>query len=166
MPGYLDQYGAGEERRNKIITLSIVSAVLIAIVASLSWYLFKNHHQEGVVKAFLGDLRRGDDQSAYRDWGCTAERPCSGYSFDKFVEDWGPKNSPPDPAALALTESETCNTGVLLTVQVNADRVEKLWVDRGNDVISFAPFPICPHKTPFEIMIHRTLGRLRKPLLQ
>ncbi len=166
MPGYLDQYGAGEERRNRIVAVSIVTALIVVMVTALGWYLLKNHHQEGVVKTFLGDVRRGDYQGAYRDWGCTPKTPCSGYSMDKFLQDWGPKNSAPDPAILGLTESESCNTGVLLSVAVNRDRAEKLWVDRSSDAISFAPFPICPHKTPFEIMIHRTLGRLRKPLLQ
>jgi hypothetical protein len=58
---------------------------------------------------------------------------------------------------------------VLLTVAVNSTRTEKLWVDKGgtgNDGISFAPYPICPHKSPFAIMIHRTIGRLRYPLLR
>jgi hypothetical protein len=44
-----------------------------------------------------------------------------------------------------------------------------LWVDKNskqNDTINFAPYPICPHKSPFAIMIHRTVGRLRKPLLK
>lgn len=166
MPGYLDQYGAGEERRNRIIAISIVAVLAIASLTGLGWYLLKNHHQEGVVKAFVADLRKGDYQAAYRDWGCTPQMPCSGYAFDKFMQDWGPKDSPPDPAVLGLIESESCDTGVLLTVTVNRSREEKLWVDRSNDAISFAPYPICPHKTPFEIMIHRTLGRLRKPLLQ
>jgi hypothetical protein len=39
-------------------------------------------------------------------------------------------------------------------------------VDKTNDGISFAPYPICPHKSPFAIMIHRTIGRLRYPLLR
>jgi len=176
MPGYLDHYGAGEERRNRIILRSIVSAVIVCVVALLGWYLLKNHHQESVVKTFLDDVRRADYPAAYRDWGCTADKPCSGYSFDKFMEDWGGKGkavSAPDPGVLGLTDSESCNTGVLLTVAVNGARQEKLWVDRDTnegkklaDTINFAPYPICPHKSPFAIMLHRTVGRLRKPLLK
>jgi hypothetical protein len=173
MPGYLDQYGAGEERRNQIIVRSIVSVVVVFIVSLLGWYLLKNHHQESVVKTFLDAVRRGDYQTAYREWGCTPEKPCSGYSFDKFMEDWGGKGtavSAPDRQVLGITDSESCNTGVLLTVAVNASRQEKLWVDkdsaRQTDAINFAPYPICPHKSPFAIMIHRTVGRLRKPLLR
>jgi hypothetical protein len=168
MPGYLDQYGVGEEERNRLIIRSIVAVVVVVVVTALGWYLLKNHHQESVVKTFLGDVRRGDYQVAYRDWGCTSAKPCSDYTFDKFTEDWGKaaKDSAPDPAILGLTDSESCSTGVLLTVAVNATRQEKLWVDKSNDAISFAPYPICPHKSPFAIMIHRTIGRLRTPLLK
>jgi hypothetical protein len=168
MPGYLDQYGAGEEERNRIVIRSIVAVVVAVVLGSLSWYLLKNHHQEGVLKTFLGEVRRGDYQTAYRDWGCTAAKPCSGYTFDKFSEDWGSraKDGAPDAAVLGITDSESCGTGVLLTVAVNAARQEKLWVDKSDDAISFAPYPICPHKSPFAIMIHRTIGRLRKPLLK
>ncbi len=85
------------------------------------------------------------------------------------MSDWGAaakNNTPPDPGVIGITDSESCNTGVLLTVSVNNARTEKLWVDKGNDGISFAPYPICPHKSPFAIMIHRTIGRLRYPLLR
>jgi hypothetical protein len=175
MPGYLDQYGAGEEERNRIILRSIVSLVVLVIVVSLGWYLLRNHHQEGIVKTFLADVRRGDLQSAYRDWGCTGSTTCTVYSFQKFSGDWGSsaKDGAPDPAVLGITDSESCNNGVLLTVAVNSTRVEKLWVDKNapegktvSDEINFAPYPICPHKNPFAIMIHRTVGRLRKPLLK
>jgi hypothetical protein len=168
MPSYLDQYGAGEEQRNRLIIRSIIAVVTVVILSSLGWYLLKNHHQESVVKTFLAAVRSGDYQAAYRDWGCTPEKPCSGYAFDKFNGDWGRggRDAAPDPAILGITDSESCNTGVLLTVKVNATRQEKLWVDRRDDAISFAPYPICPHKSPFEIMIHRTIGKLRKPLLK
>ena len=165
MPGYLDQYGAGEEKRNRLIFTIFASVLGVAIVGSLGWYLFKNHHQESVVKAFVAALRRGDHHAAYQAWGCYPDKPCSAYSFDKFEEDWASKTSPPDPAVLGISDSESCQNGVLISVQVNRDREEKLWVEKGSDGISFAPYPICPHKSPFAIMIHRTVGALRKPLL-
>ncbi|MDP9053797.1 MAG: hypothetical protein M3N93_05770 [Acidobacteriota bacterium] len=172
MPGYLDNYGAGEERRNRVIFRSVAAAVVITVVASLSCYLLKNHHQESVVRSFLSALRDRDYQRAYRDWGCTAEKPCSGYAFEKFQSDWGPaaKGGAPDPSILRIADSESCSSGVLLTVEVNSGREEKLWVDKSkdksNDAIGFAPYPICPHKSPFAIMLHRTIGKLRKPLLR
>jgi hypothetical protein len=164
--GYLDSYGAGEERRNRIIIRSIVISLSIIVVSSFGWYLLKNHHQEALVKEFVQAVRRGDYQTAYRVWGCTPRSPCSGYDYDKFLGDWGSKGDAPDAKLVALTDSESCNNGVLLTVAVNKERTEKLWVQKGNDSISFAPYPICPHKNPWAIMLHRTIGKLRKPLLQ
>ena len=174
MPGYLDQYGAGEEQKESIIKRAVISVLVTAVVVGLGWYLLQDHHQEGVVKTFLQAVRQGDLQTAYRDWGCTTAKPCTGYGFDKFLIDWGPAKTgmpanddgPPDLAILSLTDSESCNNGVFLTVEVNSKRTEKLWVDKTSDEISFAPYPICPHRTPFQIMLHRTIGKLRKPLLK
>ncbi|MDQ1471649.1 MAG: hypothetical protein QOJ99_3129 [Bryobacterales bacterium] len=175
MPGYLDQYGAGEEQRNRIIIRTVVSTLTIVILGTLFWYLLRNHHQEGVVKNFLTAVRKGDYQGAYRAWGCSGPGACSGYTYDSFLSDWGPAakstsqpalDFKPDPSALGIIDSESCNNGVLLTVEVNQARTEKLWVDRKSDAINYAPYPICPHKNPWSIMLHRTVGKLRKPLLK
>jgi hypothetical protein len=162
MAGYLDQYGAGEERRNRIIIRSIVTVVVLGVVGTLWWYLMLNHRQEGVVKDFVAALKRGDTQAAYQIWGCTSSRPCPAYTYEKFLEDWGPGPDGPDSSILALTDSEACNKSVMLKVQVNAKRTEQLWMDRTSDMISFAPFPICPWQIPYEIMAHRTVGKLRR----
>src|SRR5947209_4589112 len=106
MPGYLDQYGAGEDRRNKIIFRTIAATVTAIVVGSLLWYLLRNHHQEGVVKNFVSAVRRGDYQGAYRAWGCATSGACSAYTYNSFLDDWGPnaKSSTqpgdfrPDPA--------------------------------------------------------------------
>jgi len=148
MAGYLDQYGAGEERRNRIIIRSILGVVLAVVLVALTWYLTLNHHQESVVKSFIAALKNHDTQGAYRIWGCTTSHPCPDYPYEKFLSDW-----------------EECNSAAMLTVQVNPNRVEQLWLDKGSDLISFAPFPICPQQIPYEIMAHRTLGKLRKILL-
>jgi hypothetical protein len=166
MAGYLDQYGAGEERRNRIIIRSIIAVLVIVVVSTLGWYLFLNRHEEGVVKQFVSALKRGDTQGAYKIWNCAAADTCRDYTYEKFMRDWGPGANGPNLATIGLTDSEECNNAAMVTVQVNASRVEQLWVDRGGQAISFAPFPICPQQIPYEIMVHRTLGKLRKVLLQ
>lgn len=166
---YLDQYGEGVDRRNSIIFRSILTAVIAVVTVTLLWYILKNHHQEGVVKSFVAAVRSGDFKSAYRIWGCSEQKPCSGYEYDKFLQDWSPQSKvasgAPDLKVLGLTDSESCNNGVLLTLAVNPNRVEKLWVDKSGDSISYSPYPVCPHKNPYAIMLHRTIGKLRKPLL-
>ena len=88
MAGYLDKYGAGEERRNRIIIRSILAVLTAAFLGALGWYLLLNHHQESVVKTFVAALKRGDTQGAYGIWGCTPAKPCSAYSYEKFLKDW------------------------------------------------------------------------------
>lgn len=172
MPGYLDQYGAGEDRRNRIIARSVISTVSVVFVVWLGWYLFEHHHQESQVKAFLTALRRGDYPTAYTLWGCTPEKPCKAYSLKHFMEDWGGPgvalgaNQAVDPNVLGILDSESCNTGVMITVAVNKTRRETLWVDVDHDGLSFSPYPLCPHKNPFAVALHRTVGQLRKPFLR
>jgi hypothetical protein len=166
MAGYLDQYGAGEERRNRIIIRSIIALVTIIIVSALAWYLLLNHREEGIAKQFVAALKRGDTQGAYKIWNCAAADTCRDYTYEKFLRDWGPGPNGPDLRSIGLTDSEECNGGVMLTMRVNATRTEQLWIDRGGNSISFAPYPICPQQIPYEIMVHRTIGKLRKILLQ
>lgn len=166
MAGYLDHYGAGEEQRNRIIFFTITGLILILVFGSLSWYLLENHHQESIVKSFVAALKKGDYEGAYRAWGCTPQTPCSGYSFKNFMDDWGPEKNPPDFAVMGLTDSLSCNDGVLMTLAVSRTRTESLWMDTTKDAISFSPYPICPHRNPWAIMLHRTIGQLRKPLLK
>ena len=108
MAGYLDQYGAGEERRNRIIIRSILAVLGTAFVVTLGWYLLLNHHQEGVVKEFVAALKRGDTQGAYRGWGCLVNfsgpgaNPCPDYTYERFLKDWGPGPDGPDPARVPV----------------------------------------------------------------
>ena len=86
------------------------------------------------MKSFVDGLRRGDYQAAYRDWGCTAAEALLRLYVRKFHGRLGRAAKTMRariPRILGITDSESCNTGVLLTVAVNATRTEKLWVDKG-----------------------------------
>jgi len=166
MPGYLDQYGAGEERRNRTIARLIIGTLTVVIVTAVGWYLFANHRQDSQVKAFVAAIRTGNYPEAYKAWGCTAEKPCRTYSLKAMMEDWGPGKSGPDPSVFGIVNTESCNNGVLFSVTVNSTRTETLWVDKREDGLGFAPYPVCPNKNPFAIMLDRTIGQLKKPLLR
>ncbi len=161
MAGYLDQYGAGEERREAIFKWLVLTGLFLAIFGPLFYYLFKNHAQEKTVRNFLSLVQAKDYKAAYGTWGCTESTPCQGYDYAKFMEDWGP-NANAGP--LRITDSETCNAGVIITVQ-KSDRQEKLWVEKSASTLGFSPFPACPNKSPLANMIHQTVGKLRKPFL-
>jgi hypothetical protein len=156
--GYLDQYGAGEGRRETIVWRLIAAVAALLIVSGLVYYVFKNHHEQALVKDFLGQLRRQDYPAAYRVWGCSNPKNCSGYPYDKFLEDWGPKAGANQD--LRIVDSESCHRGVIISLDGRDDR---LWVDSGANAISFSPYPFCPGKSAYAIMLHRTVGQLRKP---
>jgi hypothetical protein len=163
MAGYLDQYGAGEEKRENIIKFSVFGLLFLVVFGSLGYYLFKNHAQERKVVTFLDTLRKKDYAGAYQQWGCSVAAPCPGYPYDKFLDDWGPQGANAD--ALRVEDSESCNAGVILTVDVAASKQERLWVEKQGGGIAYSPFEICPNKSPLSNMIHQTVGKLRKPFL-
>lgn len=156
--GYLDQYGAGEGQREKVIWRLIVSTVVVLLVAFLVYYVFKNHREQALVNNFLSQLRRQDYPAAYRAWGCADPRKCSGYPYDKFLEDWGPKAGAMQ--SLRIVDSESCHQGVIISLDGRDDR---LWVESGSNALSYSPYPFCPGKSAYAIMLHRTVGQLRKP---
>jgi hypothetical protein len=163
MPGYLDQYGAGDERRGKIIKRTVLAVIVLIVCTALPWYLFKNHAQERVVSNFLSLVRQHDYPAAYKAWNCNDPRACS-YTYQQFLEDWGEKSTV-DPKVLRLVDSESCGSGVMLTVRASRDRQDTLWVEKSDNSISFAPTPVCPSKSFWGMAAHLTLGKLRKPFL-
>jgi hypothetical protein len=164
MAGYLDQYGAGDERRATIIKRAIYITVAAVLCTVLPWYIFKDHAQERRVKDFLDLLRKHDYAAAYKAWGCGDPKACPGYGYERFLEDWGEKSTA-DPNVLRIQDSESCGSGVMLTVRASRDREDTLWVENATGAISFAPTPVCPSKSFWGMAAHLTLGKLRKPFL-
>jgi hypothetical protein len=164
MPGYLDQYGAGDERRAILIKRTVWGIVAAVVLILLPWYLFKNHAEERKVKDFLEQLRKHDYATAYKVWGCRDADSCKGYPFRRFLEDWGNKSAV-DLKELKIQDSESCGTGVMLSVRTNRDQEATLWVEKGSDEIKYAPVPVCPSKSFWGMAAHLTLGKLRKPFL-
>ena len=162
MPGYLDEYGAGDEqreKRNKLIILLGAGALLLLFlwlfffvwdkteilriqpVARLAQVL-RNHRQEGRVKTFFSLLGRHDYKAAYALWNCTDDHPCKEYPFAEFMKDWGPE-SPARSAQFQILRSRSCGNGVIVTVDLGHGSEQALWVQRDDLIIGFSPFPVC-----------------------
>ncbi len=144
MAGYLDAYGAGDERRDRLIKLVLLWAAAILIVAAAFYFTFRNWGEERTVKAFLTRLEQRDYQGAYRMWGCTPDTPCKYYPPEKFNEDWGPSSPFADVAAVKIIHEDSCGNGVVFNVVAPKDENIGLFVDDTTKVISFAPWPRCP----------------------
>src|SRR5215813_7457034 len=87
MAGYLDQYGAGEEQREKLIKKTAAVVGVLLVVLGIVYYFFKNYREEHLVKTFLEDIARQDYKPAYALWGEN-----SAYAFTEFMKDWGPQS--------------------------------------------------------------------------
>jgi hypothetical protein len=144
MAGYLDQYGAGEERRGKIIKTVVISVLLLVVVGGSLVFVFHNYREERQVKEFLSHLGAHDYKAAYALFGCTDAKPCRYYPFDKFMEDWGPNSGRRGFEGARITRSRSCGSGVLLTVDYGKNQQEKLWVERQDMSIGFPPVQGCP----------------------
>jgi hypothetical protein len=151
MAGYLDQYGAGDERRERRNRWFIIAGIAVVATLILGWFLYgwdksevlrethiarlvqklRHGSQEGEVRQFLELLRARQYEAAYKVWG-----PDKDYPFNKFMEDWGQRSV----ASFEVTSSRTCGSGVVITVDLQKGQEEHLWVQNASRTIGFSPF--------------------------
>lgn len=154
MSGYLDQYGQVDERREKRVQ-RIVIGVGIAALLALTFLVFLHNRSERQTAERFGEaLVRQDYSGAYREWGCTEAKPCRDYKFERFDEDWGRKSRYGAISSFRVVRTSACGTGVMVSALVNR-QVEKLWVERKDQSLSFAPWPVCPKRDFTEIVLDR-----------
>jgi hypothetical protein len=145
MAGYLDHYGAGEERREKILKRAAAALAVVLVGSGILFFIFHNYRQEQQVRHFFDLIAAHDYKSAYAMWGCTEAKPCDGYPYSSFLEDWGPSSANAQSATrYHISKSRSCDNGVILTVNLGSNHQEKLWVKRDDLTIGFSPFPGCP----------------------
>jgi hypothetical protein len=144
MAGYLDTYGVADRKRAQIIKRVALFASIAAVVGLLLFLVFHNFKEKRIVSHFLDTVRSGNYQEAYQMWGCTPATPCRDYSFEKFMEDWGPKGQYANAKAARVTTIDSCGGGVIETLEFPNTEPFGLWVDRGTKILSFAPWPRCP----------------------
>lgn len=142
MAGYLDQYGAGDERRIRIFKGLAIAAAILIFVGGPLLFIFHNYRQESQVKQFFKLLEAHQYKEAYAMWGCTDAHPCKGYTMDMFMQDWGPARG--SVSNVRIERSRSCGSGVILTVDFDNNRQEKLWVQRDDLTIGFSPLQGCP----------------------
>jgi len=114
MSGFLDNYGAGEERRENIVKKGLIALAVLIVAGASLLFIFHNIRQEHQLKQFFSLMAAHDYKAAYAMWGCTEAKPCAGYSMAAFMQDWGPQKG--DPASYRITRSRSCGSGVILNV--------------------------------------------------
>ena len=143
MSGYLETYGAGEEKRDRWRKRLALVAALLLVAGGTIYFFLRNYRETQQAELFFELLRNKDYTAAYALWGCTPATPCPGYSMPKFMEDWGPESGHADLGALQITRVRGCSSGVIIEANFGGGVIENLWVDRENRHLGFAPFVVC-----------------------
>jgi hypothetical protein len=140
MSDYLDNYGQGDARRERIRNRILIGLATVLVVGAAGYFLFRDYREKQQARQFFEMLAARQYAEAYRMWGCSEQSPCRDYNYEKFLEDWGPNK---DPAALKIVKSQHCRNGIIQTVQYGSGEPVPLWVNRGDLLLSFAPWPVC-----------------------
>lgn len=139
MGSYLQAYGAGEERRNRVIRNIILSVVAVLILWWVLYLIFHNYPAKQSVKRFLDEVNHHQYQQAYAAWGCSAANPCPNYDFHRFMDDWGVRTS----SGWKIVNVDGCKTFVTVNVKAGGTQLQSLGVERGSKTLMFAPAPEC-----------------------
>lgn len=143
MSGYLESYGAGDEKRERRLKRIALGLVVLAVIGGTAYFFLRNYRETQQAKLFFDLLRQKDYTAAYALWGCTPATPCPNYSMAKFMEDWGPESGHADLSSLQFTRIRGCSAGVIVEANFGGGVIEYLWVDREHRNLGFAPFSVC-----------------------
>jgi hypothetical protein len=141
MGSYLQTYGEGEERRNRVIKILILSIIGLLILLWALYLFFHNYYEKQTVSRFLEQVNKHDYAGAYADWGCTTAAPCKNYDYNRFLQDWGPDKKISSPWKIVSVDG--CKAFVTVNVQASGSELESLGVQRGSKTLMFAPAAEC-----------------------
>ena len=137
---YLDEYDSRRPLFERLVRG--VAVVLLAAVVGYSvyWLFFRNWREEAQVRSFLEEVQGRQFEAAYERWGCTVALPCRFYSFEAFLEDWGPESPLGALESFQLGRSYTQDGGTIIEVWANGNKQPNLWVEHSTQTISFFPY--------------------------
>jgi hypothetical protein len=158
MAGYLDQYGAGDEQRAKIIKRIVLTATALAALTGVLLWVFHNFGEQRQVKRFLALLNAGDYKGAYALWGCTDANPCRDYPMTAFMEDWGPQAVP--LGKFEVLDAESCGSGAIVDTDLGGAGDRKLWVESKDKTLGFPPYERCPQRNRIADFVRNLKYRL------
>ncbi len=144
MSTYLEKYGHGEERREKLIKWTVLGTLAVLVLGTVCYFGLRNYPKRRALNQFFELLEKKDYRAAHALWGCTEEKPCRDYSYERFMRDWGPDSPAANPETATLVSKATCGpffkpTGILRIYQFGPEYSASLWVNSDDGTIGFAP---------------------------
>ena len=143
MPGFLDNYGVSEARRERNVRRWVLGCLAAVAIGWFGYAWWHDFHEKRQVSRFFDLLEAKNYQDAYRLWGCDPAKPCRDYNFQKFLEDWGPQSPHPDQSKAHVRRTRSCNDGVIQIIEYAPGDEVFLYVDRNTLQLAFSPFSYC-----------------------
>jgi len=154
MASYLADYGIEDERRGKVIRYIAVIVVAALALAWLGYALWRNYPEKHVAKEFISLLNEHNYRTAYSIW---CPKGCEHYDYSQFMADWGANKT---PAPWKIDSTDSCKAFLTVNVTADGSEVQSLSVERGTNVLSFAPAPECQEfKWHWKQFFSRIFGR-------
>lgn len=161
MADYMTGYGAEDARRENRWKLFFALLAAAALLLLIWWMFLRNLGEEKRLNQFLDALKARNYQQAYTFWGC----PCKEYIYEKFLEDWGPEGKYKDAANAQLLRSghtgsaarrfllrfkppDDCPSSIIRILRIGNEEIPLL-VNREDDAIGYAPWPVCNPRVRF-----------------
>src|SRR3954447_13639107 len=113
MASYLEDYGETQARRSRKLRWLILTPILVIVVAAALYFKLRDYGEHRRAVQFLELLQKKDYKGAYAYCGCTDQKPCPQYTFDKLMEDWGPAGPLKNPDQARVVDTKGCKTGVI-----------------------------------------------------
>jgi hypothetical protein len=132
---------------------ALIALAFVVLGAGGLWYLLRFHRERVTIHHFMEAVIAGNMQQAYQIW-----QPSASYSFQDFLNDWGPNGYYGPVRSSRIEHSESPKGGgssVIIKVQVSPDqpfptddnaagenkvKEVELWVDIKDQSISFPPY--------------------------
>ncbi len=138
---YLDEYDSPRPVFDRLVRMIAVAMIAAILGYSVYWLFFRNWREERQVKLFLEEVKQQQYDAAYERWGCSVAEPCRFYTYESFLEDWGPDSPLGKVDSFKLGRSYTQkDSGVIVRVWINGQEQPNLWVESDTRAISFFPY--------------------------
>lgn len=137
---------------SKVRRYLVTALVLLILLGGTLWWMLRFHSEKVTVLHFMNAVIAGNLQQGYQIW-----KPSQSYSFNDFVEDWGPAGyyGPVKSFHLDKTEHHPGASGVEIKLELSPfqpfpdgnDIVKQsktkevtLWVEFKDQSISYPPY--------------------------
>ena len=139
MASYLENYGAGEAKREGIVKWTVISVLSVLVLSVVLFYSFRHFAERQALDKFVDALKSKDYKAAYATFGCTDSNPCRYFAYEKFLQDFGPSGVYKDPSAVKMTQKWSCVGGIIRVLDFGGGNEADLIVDYDKRLVAYAP---------------------------